>query len=45
MKKYVAEPPNFNYTISDYVNVFNSMRHLQSYKEIEYPDERFLLEN
>ncbi len=44
MKRYVAEPPNFNYTLLDFINVFKSMRRLQSYKNLKYKDEREKLE-
>lgn len=44
MKGYQAEPPNFNYSLKDYINVIKSMRRLQSYKAIKYKDEREQLE-
>ncbi len=44
MKKYIAEAPNFNYNLSDYINVIKSMKRLQSNKEIKYKDERDELE-
>lgn len=42
--KYVAEAPNFKFSIIDYINVIKSMKRLSSKNIVKYKDERDLLE-
>ena len=42
-KVYMAEPPNFNYTLEDYYTVIKSIFRAQFSNKIDYIDEIIML--